>query len=138
MDAQKRLCDDLSGARVSLDWSAIAADVLSVVQELGQDVTLTSVSAAGNYDADTATAAPAETAATRRAAVVPYPPGQTQVLGKSVEAGDRRCLMEAALGGEPTVRDSVACADGTFGILTVQKIAPGGVAVAYDIHLRAN
>jgi hypothetical protein len=122
---------------LSVDWAGIAGDLLGVLQELGQSVVLSRTSASAPYNADTSTADPITESAARTAAVLGFSGGQTTVRGTLVRANDRRCIMDAS-GPAPTTDDQITVAGDSYSVVSVDGIAPGGVALAYDIHLRAN
>lgn len=118
------------------DYAEIAADVLDILTEEGQAVTLRTVTE-GAYDPATSTATDTTTDTTRRAVLFDIAKGITSIRGTLVQATDLQAYMEAS-GTAPANTDKLIDANGiTYTILSVGVIAPTGTAVLFDLHLRA-
>lgn len=58
------------------------------------------------------------------------------VSGSTIQAGDRREMM-AAEGATPTPADRIQIGAVTYAIIRAEPYAPGGVALFFDLILRA-
>lgn len=113
------------------DWNAIAAEVAEAVGDVGHGATLLRPTFTGpNHD--------------RR----PGPDQQIPVKllgdmlalglvnGTAIQANDRREMM-AAEGTTPTPTDRLCIGNTEHAIIRAEPFAPGGIALFYDLILRA-
>lgn len=120
---------------MTFDYSRIAALARAQLDRFGQTVTLRTVGS-GTYDPESSTVDEASTTnVKRKAALFNYERGLTEREGTLVQAGDKRCLMEAGI--VPTPDQQVVTADGiVYGIVSIQEVNPAGTPVLYELHLR--
>lgn len=120
-----------------MDWAAEAEEVRQSLEEEGQDVTLTR-EVQGEYDPDLG-AAPM---VTETAGAVGLAFGYSlQQAGAAFESGlilvgDKQLLMSVPLEFLPEPGHMVTLVDGLWLIKNAKSIAPAGVPVLYDLHLR--
>lgn len=119
--------------------AALVADIKQTITEVGQSVTLRTLTA-GAYDPDTGAAAQTSTDTTRKG--VPFDffatdlRTRTEVIASGfIQATDKQLLMDAD-GTRPTVGDNVIIGGVEYKIITVGEINTTGTPVIYDLHLR--
>lgn len=114
------------------DWTGIAAEVAAALADVGHTGTLIRKGTPTGPEWDQTPGAP------RRIPVKLL--GDTLALGlvdgTAIQAGDRREMM-AAEGTTPTPADSLQIGATTYAIIRAEPFAPGGVALFYDLILRA-
>ncbi len=114
------------------NWSAIAAEVAEALGDTGHSGTLirAGVSAGPAWDP---TPGPEQRIAVK---LLGDTLGLGLVDGTAIRAGDRREMM-AAEGATPTPADRLQIGAVTYSIVRAEPYAPGGVALFYDLVLRA-
>lgn len=118
------------------DYAEIADDVIDLLTEEGQAVTLRTVTE-GAYNPATSTAADVTTDTARRAVLFDVARGVESIRGTLVQATDRQAYMDAD-GVAPEDTDIVIDSNGVaYMVLSTGVIAPTGTPVLYDLHLRA-
>lgn len=118
-------------------YAEMSATALELLTEFGQTVTLKRVTP-GTYNPATGTATPVVTTQSRKAAIFDYNDfrhGMQNPNGLVIEAGDRRCYMDAN-GVDPELDDQIIIGGVTWSIKNVKSINPSGVSVLHDIHIR--
>ena len=113
------------------DWQAIAAEVAEALGDVGHIATLLRPTFTGpEYDRQPG---PDQLIPVRLL-------GDTLALGlvngTAIQAGDRREMM-AAEGTTPTPADRLRIGTTSYAIIRCEPFAPGGVALYYDLILRA-
>jgi hypothetical protein len=113
------------------DWQSIAAEVAGALGDVGYDARLVRVSWTGpDHDRQ---AGPDQLIPVRLL-------GDTLALGlvngTTIQASDRREMM-AAEGTTPTPADHLRIGTTSYAIVRCEPFAPGGVALYYDLILRA-
>ena len=120
---------------MTFDYAEVAADVLDALTEFGADVTITRVTV-GTYDPATGANAVTTSTATVKGVVLDFGAGTSMVGGNMVTAGDKRLLLEAA--AAPDMNDTFTANGKTYAPVSIGEVNPAGVAVLYDLHVRAN
>ena len=124
---------------MAIDYAAIAADVLEQIAEAGQAVTI-KVPTAGIYDADTDTRVPGETTLTGVGVLLDYKlqqAGVREAAESLVQVGDKKLLLATqGITVEPPPGARATVAGVTYRVLNTRAVAPAGVAVLYELHLR--
>lgn len=113
------------------DWQAIAAEVAETLGDVGHTATLLRPTFTGpDHDRQ---AGPDQLIPVKLL-------GDTLSLGlvngTAIQAGDRREMM-AAEGTTPTPADRLRIGTTNYAIIRAEPFAPGGVALYYDLILRA-
>lgn len=122
---------------MTFDYSEMSATALELLTEFGQTVTLRKVTT-GAYNPSTGTSTPTVTLSSRKAAVFDYNEflhGMQHPYGLAIEAGDRRCYMDAN-GPDPALNDQVVIGDVVWSIKNVKSINPAGTSVLHDLQIR--
>lgn len=113
------------------DWQAIAAEVAGALGDVGYNATLVRATWTGpdHYRQ----AGPEQLIPVRLL-------GDTLALGlvngTTIQASDRREMM-AAEGTAPTPADHLRIGTTNYAVIRAEPFAPGGVALYYDLILRA-
>lgn len=115
-------------------YTDLASDVTDILTELGQSGTVTRAATSGGGPADPDGETVTETAYAARMVVFPISPDR--IDGTNVLAGDFQCICEA-ISIEIEPGDVVTCTERSkMKIVSLGKIAPAGVTVAYDMVIR--
>ena len=118
------------------NYAEIAVDVLDILTEEGQAVTLRTVTQ-GAYDPATSSATDTTTDTTRRAVILPMGRNITSIRGNLVQQNDQIAYMDA-IGTAPANGSQLIDANGmTYTVISTGSIAPTGTPVFYDLHIRA-
>jgi hypothetical protein len=115
-------------------YAEMAADVVELLTEFGQPVTVTIVSPDSVYDPSTSTNVNPE--ANYPAVGAIFDLNDREINGTLMQVGDKRIYVSAV--GVPTVRldDRVTIGGETFRVVNPNTIGPAGAAVLYDLHVR--
>ncbi len=119
------------------DYSSVADTALQVLTDFGQTVVLV-LPTTGIYDPATSFAPVSEATEDRQAALFDFERinfGMTLENGTLIQAGDRRCLMDAK-GTPPTTACFIEVAGERYPILDIKSTNPAGTPVLYDMLLR--
>jgi len=111
-------------------YSALAADVATILLEFGQAGTVTRTTLTGGGPSDPTGGTTSTTDYSARLAV--FPVSADRIDGTNILAGDFQVIIEA-IEIEITAEDTVTCSEGTLKIRRLGKIAPAGETVAYDM-----
>lgn len=120
-----------------MDYAAEAAGILPDFIENGQPVTIRRTTK-GTFDPSTGKNTPgATTNFTGYAISSGY--HASLVDGTRIKQGDQQFTVAASgLGCEPTTSDTLVDARQSWTIVSIQPVAPGGVALLYKIQARGN
>jgi len=120
-----------------MDWNAEADEVRRTLEEDGQPVILAREES-GEYDPELGEAPVTTDTAPAVGLAFDYSLQQAGAVFESglIVAGDRQLLMSVPSEFQPEPGHKVALADGLWLIKNVKAIAPAGVPVLYDLHLR--
>ena len=88
----------------------------------------------GTYDATTGINATSYADTTWKGAMLDFGSGKTEVSGGLVQVGDKRLLLES--GAAPQLEDRIIVGGVEYAIISVGSLAPSGVDVLFDLHLR--
>lgn len=117
----------------TFDYAEIAAIASELLTEFGQQVTITR-EGDGSYNPATGQTTPSAASATAMAAI--FDIEQKFIDGTLVKAGDQQAYIEA--GFKPAQGDTITSAAGVaYTVVQAKEIAPSGMAVLYDLVLRA-
>lgn len=116
------------------DWSAAAADVAEGLLEAGAAAVIVRL-IPDPQGTPSDPGAPQETAHTVTAVVVDY--SQREREGTSIVTGDRKALVSAT-GVTPTPQDRFRWEGADMQIVDVRRLAPAGVAVLFELQVRAS
>lgn len=121
---------------MSFDYAEIAALGSELLAEFGGPVKLRK-QVEGSYNTATSKATVTPSDKTLQGAFFSFPPNQSMVRGVTVQATDKRLLLEAVEGTIPEAGDVII--DGElvqYSIIKVDPIKPSTLAVLYDCHVR--
>lgn len=119
---------------MTFDYAAAAADALETLAEFGAPVTRRAVTT-GAYDPATGAASVTTADTVRTGVFFDFKAGAQYERGQLIQVGDKRLLLDASA----TVALADRFVDGAgveWSIVSLGSIAPAGVAVLYDIHVR--
>lgn len=116
---------------MTLDYRAIAAQASQLLASAGANAVLVRVSQRP-YDPATGAAEAVEHRYAVTAASFGY--RAREIDGTFVQVGDRRVLMTADV--KPAVGDLIEFAGATLRAVSVEAVAPAGVAVIYKVQAR--
>jgi hypothetical protein len=119
---------------VSFNYIRTAATSLRLLTKFGQEVTRRAVTV-GAYNPATGAAAVTTADTTRKGVILTFGAGATEIRGELVQTNDRQLMLDAE--GPALVTDRFVVGSVEYSVVSVGEIAPSGVAVLYDIHLRA-
>lgn len=114
------------------DWTSIAAEVAAAVGDVGHAATLIRPGSPTGPEWDP-TPGPEQRIPVK---LLGDSLSLGLISGSAIQAGDRREMM-AAEGTTPTPADSLQIGGTTYAIIRADPFAPGGVALFYDLILRA-
>jgi hypothetical protein len=119
---------------MSADYAEMAVDALEMLAEFGAAVTRRSHTT-GTYDPATGSASTTTADTTRTGVFLGINGGAQYVRGQLIQGGDKRLLLDAS--AAVALQDHfIDGAGGEWTIVSLDPIAPAGVAVLYDIHVR--
>ena len=119
---------------MAFNYSRIAGTANRLLAKFGQTVTLRKYEI-GAYDPVTSTAAQVATDYSRVGAIFDFGGKQTLGPGGLIQVGDKQLLMDVN-GAAPELEDHVIVGGVEYVLKGVGVIAPAGVPVVYDLHLR--
>lgn len=114
------------------DWSAIATEVSSALADVGFTATITRQGAPTGPVWDPTPGA----ATTHDIRVMQDTIGLGMIDGTTIQAGDIRLMAEAGA-VVPAVGERITVLGKDYGLVRVEPFAPGGVALYYELLLRA-
>lgn len=114
------------------DWTSIAAEVAAAVKDTGHGATLIRKGPPTGPEWDQTPGADQRIPVNLLGDTIAL----GLVSGSAIQAGDRREMM-AAEGTTPTPADRLQIGTVTYSIVRAEPYAPGGVALFYDLILRA-
>lgn len=120
---------------MSFDYPNLAATAQRLLEQFGMDTTLTRT-VPGGYDPETGTTTgPTVTTWTGTGARFDYT--QRDIDGTLIRVGDRRVLIGVDGMTLPLTGDVVTLGVRSFTVVQASEIAPAGVAVLFDVQVRA-
>lgn len=114
------------------NWNAIAAEVAAAVKDTGHAATLIRKGLPTGPEWDQTPGADQRIPVNLLGDTIAL----GLVSGSAIQAGDRREMM-AAEGTTPTPADRLQIGAVTYSIIRAEPYAPGGVALFFDLILRA-
>lgn len=114
-------------------YSDIATDVIALLNEFGQAVTVRNITT-GSYDP--ATGAAAETTSDTAAYGALFDYAERYIDGTTIIAGDRRLLLQAEGITTPTSNSRIIIGSQTWQVIRVKETNPAGTAVLLELQLR--
>lgn len=118
----------------AFDYAELADTAAEILAEYGQTVTRTA-STAGSYNPATGSVTVTTANTSRVGADFAFGQGATTVRGQMIQKNDRRLLLDAD--GPVAMTDSFTIGGKNFTVVSFDQVAPAGVAVMYDIHIRS-
>jgi hypothetical protein len=119
---------------MSFNYPKTAENSLKLLTRFGQTVTQRKITQ-GVYDPATGANTITYTDTTRKAVMLDFGKGMTQVNGTLIQQGDKQLLVDADADIEMQHKFIVGNIE--WSIVSIGKVAPAGVAVLYDLHVRA-
>jgi hypothetical protein len=122
---------------MKFDYRSVMVAAKQTLSDFGQTVVLV-IPTTGAYNPATSSSTVSEATEDRQAALFDFDRinfGQTLGDGTLIQAGDRRCLMDAD-GAVPTTFCFVEVAGERYPILDIKMVNPAGTPVLYDMLLR--
>lgn len=118
---------------MAFDYSEIAAQTLELLAEFGEDITRRSYSI-GKYSAATGANEIDFNDTARKGVLFSFGAGQTLANSSLIQVGDMRLLVDAS--GIIDPQDHFVIAGKEYVIISMDVVAPAGLAVLYDLHIR--
>lgn len=118
---------------MTIDYSAKAAQALSMLERFGQDVTrICTVS--GSYVPGGTVGNSSTENTTRKGVKLPLASGITTVRGQPIEAEDIELHLDAT--GDVDSHDQFRINGKLYTVVSIEELAPAGTPVLYTLHLR--
>lgn len=115
-------------------YDEMAADVVDILTEFGQPVTVTIVSPTPVYDPTTSTNVNPTTDYPAVGAI--FDLNDHEINGELVQVGDKRVYVSAIGAPDIGLNDRVTVAGVTYRVINPNTIGPAGTAVLYNLHVR--
>lgn len=118
------------------DYAKSAATALGLISKFGGNVVLKRRQTT-NYNPTTSEAIASGVQETVKGAILPYAPYVIASSGGTIKQEDQRLMLAPqGIDKDPEPLDEVVVGNRNYTIVSVQKIAPSGVPVLYDMQVR--
>lgn len=118
---------------MSFDYDSLQLLSTDLINDFGQDITLTTVTAGTFNPATGATTGDSETTATVKAVVTDY--RDFQIDGGAIQRGDKQVILSGSVAA-PDTNDMFTINSLEYMIVNINTISPGGTDVLYKIQVR--
>lgn len=115
-------------------YAELASDALDILTEFGQPVTVTIASTDSVYDPATSTNVNATTDYPAVGAI--FDLSDKEIDGTLVQVGDKRIYVSAIGVPDVSIDDRVTVGAVTYRVVDPNTVAPAGIAVLYNLHVR--
>lgn len=120
---------------MAINYDEIAADALEALEEAGQPVEVHKPGAGGSYVPGVGVV-PAEPPRNFDGTGALFGYRAQNIDGISVLQGDQRLLLAPQIAEAPQVGWTVTASAVTYNIVRVERVAPAGVVVLYELQVR--
>jgi hypothetical protein len=119
---------------MAIDYADMLATSRELLDEFGQDGTLTKTTG-GTYDETTGTVgSPTTTTTTDKCVVLEYAQGLTNMPDSLIKVGDNKILTQMSV--VPTTADKFTANSIVYTIIGVKSLEPAGINLLYELHCR--